>query len=684
MKPISLVCIFAALFGALGCGNKCGDKCVQVEALPPLAVKEGCQPLLANTDAGVDCLLPYPSDFFRVPDATLPSGFRLDTGVAQPVPGRPLNTDVNFQFPIDGASEIPTLVTFFPEPVSASGFAGLLDDPAKSTQASSNVLIIEADTGKLVAHFVDLDPRATDPSRQAIVIHVIEGLKEKTRYVVAIHGVTHPDGSPVSAPEGFRRLRDGQVVGDVALGDLAAHFSNDIFPVIKKAGIETSQLQMAWDFTVGSDARRRGDMLQVRALTLAWLAQNTPAVAITQVTPTPDADTWLQVQGTVTGPMFLESTEPEAKLHRDASNQVAQNGTVDFPFTAEVPVSVRDQYGPGLAMAYGHGFFGKRDEVTYDSTRNVAEDLHAVLFGIDWWGMSFPDAVPLAANLVDHPYKALDLADRVHQGMANWLVMTAAMRGPLREVAPFTRPASGPGFEAAPDGGSNVGDAIYGTEAVYFGISQGHILGGTMTALNPDFHRIVLQMGGVGFTHMMSRAEPFNSFLGFADQAFPDKLEEAKYLATLQPQFDRFDPATYAPLVVQQPLPETPADRRVLLQNGLGDDEVPNLGTFLDARMLGIPLATPAPTSVYGLDEASMPVAGSGLALYDFGISLEAQYGSAIPGTVENGVHEQLRQEPSALAQMAEFYANGDIANFCDGGPCVLPCPAPADAGVCR
>ena len=26
---------------------------------------------------------------------------------------------------------------------------------------------------------------------------------------------------------------------------------------------------------------------------------------------------------------------------------------------------------------------------------------------------------------------------------------------------------------------------------VYLGISQGHILGGTMTALNPDFHRIV-------------------------------------------------------------------------------------------------------------------------------------------------------------------------------------------------
>ena len=37
----------------------------------PLNLADGCNPLLA----GLDCMLPYPSDFFRVEDSTTPSGY---------------------------------------------------------------------------------------------------------------------------------------------------------------------------------------------------------------------------------------------------------------------------------------------------------------------------------------------------------------------------------------------------------------------------------------------------------------------------------------------------------------------------------------------------------------------------------------------------------------------------------
>lgn len=670
MKTLALAICTGLLL--LGCGKKeCpGGASCRLGAPTPLSVNPGCQPLMAGTLPGGDCLLPYPSDFFRVPDATMPSGFRIDHTAARPTAAQGHNTNVNDLFAIDGYSKFPVIVASFPEAISPSGFVGLFDDPAKSMLPSSNVLLLEAATGVAIPHFVDLDPRATDPKRQAIVIHPLVALKEKTRYVVAIHGVKNVGNGPVQVPEGFRRLRDS--VNDPSQQSLSTRYKADVIDVATRAGIAQGELQLAWDFTTGSDARTQGDMLEVRELTLAWLQSHTPAVNITSVTESSPADTWRNIEGTVEAPLFLESTDPEAKLKRDGSGVVTQNGTTLVPFTAIIPVSVRDQFAPGQPMAYGHGFFGRRTEVTYDATRNIATQLKTVLFGIDWWGMDTDDAPFVAGNLTDHPAKILSFGDRVHQGMANWLVMTAAIKGPLRTQSAFLRPASGPG-SSTQGGVSNAGACTFAPGVTYLGISQGGILGTTMNALNPDTSRVVLHMGGAGFTHMMFRATPFSSFLYFMGLGIPDALEEQKYVATLQPQFDRFDPATYAPHLLQSPLPGAPADRRVLLQNGLGDAEVPNLGTYLLARQVGAPLLTPTPYSPYGLTPGPAPIAGSALALYDFGIDVQALNAQATPAAQNNQVHDGLRHFGPALEQMRQFYADGTIIAPCDGGPCVVP-----------
>jgi len=73
------------------------------------------------------------------------------------------------------------------------------------------------------------------------------------------------------------------------------------------------------------------------------------------------------------------------------------------------------------------------------------------------------------------------------------------------------------------------------------------------------------------------------------------------YVAMMQRALDGIDPISYAPYVLASPLPGSPADRRVLLQIGLGDPAVPNVASFLHARALGIPLATPSPAPVFGL-----------------------------------------------------------------------------------
>ncbi|MHB8420273.1 MAG: hypothetical protein ACYDCL_19540 [Myxococcales bacterium] len=648
--------------------------------LPPLQLPSGCNPLLA----GYDCFLPYPTDYFRVADAGSPTGYLVETtGAAKlrepsngTTPGA--SADIADFRPLDGYSTLPSVQAVLPAAISPQGFVGLFDDPDAGLAPSSQMLLLEADSAQPVPSFVDLDPRALaadgggDPEHQAIVLHPYVPLKYQTRYVALLQGVHAADGGLIPAPEGFRRLRDEQSAGDSVLSPLQTHYDQDVFPVIQRAGVSRSALQLAWDFTTGDEGQADGDMIQVRDLTMQWLAQNpSPAVTITSVQENPDTDSWRIVKGTVQGPLFETNAQPGATLSYGSDGKVAQNGLTTFTFTANVPVSVRDQAGPGRTVSYGHGFFGSQDEVTYGSTRAIEQVLHAVFFGVDWWGMSTADAPLLAADILDSPAQTLLFAERVPQAMANWIVMNAAIRGPLLAQSAFQRPATGPGS-------SSPGQPVYdGVTNYYLGISQGAILGGVLAALSPDFRQIVLNVGGGGFTQMMWRAEPFQSFLYFIDMAFPDPLEQQKLTGSLQVLFDRIDPLTYAPHVLQNPLPQSPP-RRVLMQNGLGDLEVPNLGSFLEARALGLPEVAPNTFPVYLLPQETAPLQGSAMTLWDFGIDLQAAYGQAQPAaTNDNPVHEGVRLQPSVLAQMDAFFQDGGAVIDPCGGPCYA-----TDAGL--
>jgi hypothetical protein len=619
------------------------------EKLPPLALPEGCQPLLG----GSDCFGPFPSDFFRTEDASLPSGHRLqltrvarirsDSGLADPLSWRP----------VDGASLAPTLVTSFPGGLLPNGFPAALGESADSVADGAQTLWVEAGTGRKIHHFVDLDPRAKTPERQALVFHVREGLEENTRYVVAIRRARAPGGGLAPAPEGFRRIRDGEAAGDPQLEPLAQRFEREIFPVLAAAGWTRSEVQLAWDFTTGTRENVTRDMLRVRALTLEWLGSHVPSVSVDSVTENADAKLWRTVKGTVEAPLFLEQDAPGANLYRGPDGQVAQNGTTQFKFIAQVPVSVRDGAGEANPLLYGHGFFGSEDEVTYSPAVTLANRLGVVTFGIRWVGMAGEDAPIVGGNILGDPTATLQFTERVHQAMANWMVMSRAVEGPLRAQAAFARPGGAP---------------VYAADASrYLGCSQGHILGGVMNALNPSMRRVILNVGGASFSTMMMRARPFNGFLLLIEGSIRDPLDQQKFIATLQASFDRVDPASYAPWLVSHPLEGSPADRRVLMQVGLGDTSVPNVGSFLHAQLAGLTQLLPAPARAPLLPASDGPLSGSALALYDFGVDLAAVYGKAEPAPVETDAHEGLRRKEAAMAQMDLFLREGTIRNFCDG-----------------
>jgi hypothetical protein len=649
-------------------------------APPPLEIEEGCSPLLSN----VDCGLPYPSDFFLADDPSLPSGKR----VLMPERAKLITSagdpgDVHEVWTPDGFSRLQPIVLAFGVGLDPASVHGILEDPAATIAPGFKTAILEADTGRRVAHFGDVDPRALEESREALVLHAIEPFKERTRYVVAVSGLLKKDKTPLDPPEAFRRLRDAAVGDDPILAPLLTRYEEQIFPVLERDGLPRSSLQLAWDFTTGSDERVVTDMLSARALAIAELEHTDPVVEVDGVFEGRDlerilgsrgADAWRMVKGYVTGPRVVDSDRAGARLARDDDGAVRLDGFTRFPFTAIIPNSVRDRTEPGGVLLFGHGFFGDRDELEDGPASAIAHHAGLVTLSIDWQGMSVDDVGKVVETVGGRVAESILFGERVAQAMVNWNTVTRALKLGLFAREPAFRRPSLPASPREPplDGYAAIDPAA---PIRFLGISQGHLLGGTLTALNPDIERSILMVGGGALGTMMFRARPFTRFLFLLDISMPDPLDQRKLGAMMQSQFDRFDPAIYGQYAIRQDLPLGPTNnhqrRRVLEMVGLGDTQVPNIGSDIHARVMGIPQLIPsAGQRLHGLEQRPYPVEGSGYVLYDFGIDTSF-YAVSSPAEDGNVAHEAVRRVPQALDQMDVFLNRGKIINPC-GGPCVV------------
>ncbi|WP_408889130.1 hypothetical protein ACJ2CR_34220 [Myxococcus faecalis] len=619
--------------------------------LPPLQVPEGCNPLASEHD----CLLPYPSDYFLKEDAALPSGHRVTLSAAAKLKtrdGTPFDfTDLH---PADGYSHGTQMLALFPGGVDDTGLPSVTRPTAAT---SGSTVLLEAEAGTGVLHFAELDPRAAADARRALLVRPAVRLKGGTRYIVALRGLKAKDGAPVPVPEGFRRIRDGQTAGDALLAPLARRYEADIFPALEAAGVPRAELQLAWDFTTETEENVTRDMLDVRRLAMEAMDATPPVVTVTEVTNDVDANIARRIKGTLRVPLFMETAQPGALLARDAQGRVRRNGEAEVPFTLQIPRSV---WGQGVApvrlLQYGHGFFGGQGEADGSFVRPFVQATRMVVMTVDWWGMSQADAPGVVGAMAQQPGQTMRFSDRVHQGMVNQMAVTYAARTTLRDVPEL----------------SDNGVLVYEPGQTYFyGISQGHILGGTYVALSPHLERAVFSVGGADFSLMMFRAKPFAPFLQAIAAAVPDALDQQKFAAMTQTGFDRIDPLTYAPHVLKTPYEGGPASRKVLVQYGLGDAQVPNVATELHARAMGLTQQLPATWRVPELPAVEGVLDGAALVQFDFGLP------SPLPGTVanlpadDNPVHEGVRRNTKGREQVDLFLRpDGKVEATC-GGVCL-------------
>lgn len=640
-----------------------GDTDAEAEAPPEAVLTEGCNPLAWRND----CLLPYPSDHFREETT---EGWTIelpDVALVQPRSATSPPVHPFRDFPTDGFSHHQPILAFFPEGVDDSTFPTFIDDLEDSITATHTSLLLKTSTGEFVPHFLELDRQNPDREDRVLILRPLAALDFETRYIVAFQGLTSPGGQPIAAPDGFRLLRDEEVSSipeeENALQPLRDRYNADVFGPLNDLGVTRGDLQLAWDFTTQSFEAVSRDMLQMRSLLLASLEADPIDVQNLVVREGDDLPENLRdnVARLITGeflvPTVVESAALDARMRRDAEGNVTLGERAAYPFTAIIPQSVLDADDPSTArvIQFGHGFFGSQDEVR-DFPRHLAAQLGAVIVATDWVGMSTPDAGQAISTIISNLPDVFRFVHRAHQGMANQLALSSAIQDLFTTHEAFLLD----------------GEPLYDPSTLsFFGISQGHILGGTFVALSPVIDRAVLHVGGMAFTFMMSRANPFDAFLRPVIGQIQGPVEAQKFITLSAHALDRIDPGTWARVTLTDTLEGSPAERTILMHAGIGDTQVPNFGTHLHARTMGLPLLSPHPRSLPFLSVEEGPLS-SALVEFDAGIDPLPDLISRTMTRI-NPVHNELRRQSVVREQIDRFLrADGRVEHVCGDVPCVV------------
>ena len=93
----------------------------------------------------------------------------------------------------------------------------------------------------------------------------------------------------------------------------------------------------------------------------------------------------------------------------------------------------------------------------------------------------------------------------------------------------------------------------------YDGNSQGGIMGGSLTALAPDFNRAVLGVPGMNYSTLLRRSVDFDMYAQFLYANYPNELERPLILSLIQNLWDRGEANGYAHHMTRDPYAEHPA-----------------------------------------------------------------------------------------------------------------------------
>ncbi len=641
--------VVLSLASLAGCGEDGAD--ANTETAAGVKIASHCDPIDPNY-----CGFPSPSNFQMVADSTTVTGLRVNLNtdiLPRSADGDPADpTELNLA---DGFSPGIPFTTLLP----GATLAGLAtpDTIEASLAADSPTVVINAETGERVAHFVDLDQDGEEGNRVMMVRPVVR-LDDATRYIIGIRNIKGADGDALAASPAFSAYKSGGAFDHVSMDERRAVYA-DIFEKLSNAGVAKDDLQIAWDFTTASRESTTGWMVHMRdeALKLIDDAEG-PLYAIEsaeEFTPDQDENTAVRVSGTISVPLYLDEDKAGATLlfGDDGMPEVnAQSPWHDVPFLMMIPHAA-DAETPAKLIIYGHGLLGARTQIGGSDFPKFMNTFNYAFMGVDLVGMSEDGDEGFIANALGGGefHNLARMFDRMHQGTLNHLALIRIISTRFVDDATY-----GDRLTRNPD------------ERYYHGISQGGIFGGVFMSLATDVTRGVLGVMGQPYSILLDRSKDFDPFKGIMRLGYRDRHDQIYLLNLAQGQWDRVEPNGYSKYIRENMLPGTP-QHQVLMRAALGDHQVSTVAAHVMARAVGAKHVDSGVRSVWGVEKLdSLPTGESGYIEYDFGLPEDPICNT--PMRLCDDPHGKIRKLDASMQQMDHFFSTGEIQNFCDGKVC--------------
>jgi hypothetical protein len=478
---------------------------------------------------------------------------------------------------------------------------------------------------------------------------------------VAMRNLRTESNTPVTASAAFAALRDRTPSGDPDVESRRVLFE-EIFAQLEAKGVNRAQLNLAWDFTVGSEKYTTGAMLFMRDDAINRLPSDGPEYTISSVRDNYSDRLIRVIEGEMMVPHYMtRRAVPGCSIVLDENGTPVYQGMVNVPFTVAIPFKCA-QVGAEKCpvLVYGHGLTGSQGQVLGGTQQDVADTYGYILAAVDMWGMSSSD-VPSITLVLTNDLAGLNIIpDRSHQGMLNQILIMKLVAGRLSNDPLMIY---------------NGQSLVDSTRRFYWGISQGGILGAVYLAVSNDITKAHLGVPGAPYPLLLARSVDFDPYFTIIKSRYSDPIDRIMVLSLLGLLWDRLEPSGYLNLI------KADSSKRALIDYANGDAQVSYLGAYFMTRSIGGRVFT---NNVHCLNETTpifdIPVLATLGPITQGSVMIGFEYEGIGCGPVENippngstDTHSQPRNDARNKANMDSFFRKGEIYDICNGQGCYVP-----------
>lgn len=546
-------------------------------------------------------LSPFPSDRYTRPDATSPTGLRVDvTAVTtndRVVGAYPKTvTDLNT---MDGFSTVGGIYVNLTGDVDAATFTRSVDGytGADAPAALVDVDDKSPDKGKavgLIPMYASTADGLYDYTTEdhTLLFQPSRPLRPRTKYLFVLTSAVHTKkGAPITATD------DTRATLTTANDDHATRVRAGLPTLEKTTGIARDKIVLASHFTTGT--------VHDELLAAAATRRAAPAPAITtdfSVVEDSKTDNRVRFSLTFAAPEY-RTPKPGGRFVIEGGKPVVQS-TVNLE--ALLAFADKTKSGKRPVVIFGHGLGGDKGGVWGTAERLAALNVAVISIDAPEHGsrgaaaMSDNKLAPvfaffgIDAQTKDEAFVIARARDNFRQMALDQLEIVRLIKSlATLDLLPLGAPDGVPDLD--PD------------NILYLGHSFGSVMGPTVAAIAPEIRAACWNVGGGGLTTLLRDSPTFKFIIDAMKPAGTPPGDVIRFFAMIQGIVDPGDSANWISGVTLAGFPGVSdwKPRDVLLQEVYQDSIVPNSTSELLARAGGLTHQLPKRSDIPGLATAS-------------------------------------------------------------------------------